>query len=126
MVSTTSPCYGIREAHLVNLWQSLDFWTVKHTKRQADHLQVFGSSSGADVARLCPYIVDDTPLQPRNQEMCALVHYCLLHSGKSVEDDCAGTAFDIVHGGVGQRQADGGGHSPFVDSVEDIRGRHDR
>lgn len=53
--------------------------------------------------------------------MCALVHHLLLHSAKPVEDNGAGSAFDIVHGGLDKRDGDGAGNGPLVDGGEEVR-----
>lgn len=54
--------------------------------------------------------------------MCAFVLNVLLDSGKPVENDSSGTAFDIVYRGLDGADANGSRHSPLVDGVE--RGGH--
>lgn len=44
--------------------------------------------------------------------MCALVDDSLLDSGQTIEDNCAGTALDIVDGGLYHADANGGGDDP--------------
>jgi hypothetical protein len=44
--------------------------------------------------------------------MCALVDYVFFYSGYSVEDDGAGTTFDVVDGGLDYRGGDAGGDNP--------------
>ena len=95
--------------YLVNDRQPGHIRTVQHSQRQADHLQILTPRRGGDVTRLGAHIVDNGPLQPGDQEMRALVHDLLLHTGDPVEDDGTGTTSDIVDGGLdgGSTQEDG-------------------
>lgn len=95
---------------------------MENPQCQANHLHVLGSGGGADVSGPGPDIVDDALLQPWDQEVGAFVHDLVLDTGHTVEDDGAGAAFDIVYGGVGEREADGGRHSPLVDGSEGVGG----
>ena len=54
---------------------------MQHPQRQADHLQILAASRSRDVPGFGADVVDDGFLQPRDQEMCALVDDILLDSG---------------------------------------------
>lgn len=95
---------------------------MQHTQSQADHLQVLTTRGGGNVAGLGANIIDNSSLQPRNEEVCALVHDLLLHSGQSVEDDSAGTTTNIVNGGVEDVDSRRDGNREAVDLLEE--GRH--
>ena len=110
------------EGYLVNLGESLDFGTVQDSESQANHLQILGTGGGRDVARLCADIVDDALLQPGNQEVSSLAHNAFLDTGQTVEDDGASAALDVVHGSIGERQTEGSGNSPLVNSTESVGG----
>ena len=69
---------------------------MQYTQGQADHLQIFTSSRCRNVTRLCADVVDNRFLQPRDEEVCSLVHDSLFNSPKTVEDDRARAAFDVV------------------------------
>lgn len=71
---------------------------MQDTKGQADHLQIFASRRSGDVARFGADIVDDGPLQPRDQEMSAFVHHAVFDPRKSIEYHCTSAPFDIVDG----------------------------
>lgn len=86
------------ETYLVNLWQSLNLGSMQNPEGQTDHLQIFASSGSADVPGLRPDIINDCFLQPRDQEMCALIDNLLLNTRESIEYDCPCTASHIVHG----------------------------
>lgn len=60
--------------YLVDLGKRLDFGAVKNTKRQRDHLQILGTGSGRDIARLSADIINDSLLEPRDKEMGSLAH----------------------------------------------------
>lgn len=79
---------------------------MEDPQRQADHLQVLGSGGGSDVPRLRADVEDDGPLQPGDQEVCALVDDLLLHSGQPVEDDRPAAAFDVVEARLQDADAD--------------------
>lgn len=97
---------------------------MQDSESQADHLQILGTGSGGDVARLCADVVDDALLQPGDQEMGSLAHNAFLDTRQTVEDDGASAALDIVHGSIGERQTEGSGNSPLVDGTESVGG-HD-
>lgn len=65
---------------MVDLGQRLDLRPVQDPERQADHLQILATRRGGDVPGLCPDVEVDATLQPRYQEMCALIDDALLHS----------------------------------------------
>lgn len=100
--------------YLVNLGQLRDFWSMQDSQSQANHLHVLTSGRSRDVSGLRPDIVDNALLQPWDQEMCAFVGDCVLHSRDSVEDNCASATLHIVHRGLGDRCCDGDWDSPFV------------
>lgn len=52
--------------------------------------------------------------------MCAFVDDSLLDSRQTIKDYCPSTAFDIVHGGLGEGSADGEWDGPFVDCGEGV------
>ena len=54
---------------------------MQHPQRQADHLQILTASRSGDIPGFGTDIIDDGFLQPRDQEMCALVDDVLLDSG---------------------------------------------
>jgi hypothetical protein len=112
------------KGYLVDLGEGLDFGTVQDSESQADHLQILGTGGGGDVARLCADVVDDALLQPGNEEVSSLAHNAFLDTRQAVEDDGASAALDIVHGGICEGQAEGGGNSPLVDGTESVGG-HD-
>jgi hypothetical protein len=98
--------------HLIDLRQHLDLWPMQHPQRQRNHLQILTARGSADIPWPCAHIIHDRPLQPRNQEMCALVDDSFFYSGYSVEDDGPRAAFDVVDGRLDYGGADGGGDSP--------------
>lgn len=91
---------------------------MQHSQRQADHLQVLASGGGANVPGSCAHIVDDALLQPRDEEVCALVHDLLLDTRQTVKDDGAGAALHVVDRGVGEGKSDGGWDGPLVNGLE--------
>lgn len=95
---------------------------MQDSQRQTDHLQVLTSGGGGDVARLRADIVDDGLLQPGDEEMGAFVDHLVLHTGQSVEDDGAGTAADVVDGGVEEVDTAGDGDGESVEVVEPVGG----
>ena len=97
---------------MVDLRQLLDLRAMQHPQRKCDHLQIFGSRRCADIPRPRPDIEDNCPLQPWDQEMCALVDDVFLDSGQTVEDDGAGSAFDVVEGALHHAGADGSRNDP--------------
>ena len=94
---------------------------MQHAQRQAHHLQVLAARRGADVARLRPDIKRYRLLQPWHEEVGAFVDDLVRDSSQAVEDDGAGAAFDVVDGGAGEGEADGGGDGVAVDLVECVR-----
>lgn len=90
---------------------------MKHPQGQADHLQVLGPGGGGDIAGLGSHIKDNTPLEPGDQEMCALADDALLDSRQTVENDGARTASHIVYGLAQQADAEGGGDGEHVDAT---------
>lgn len=60
--------------YLVDLGESLDLRAVENTKGQRDHLQILGTGSGGNVARLGADIVDNGLLEPRDEEVSSLAH----------------------------------------------------
>lgn len=111
-------------ANLVYLRQLSDVWAMQNSERQAHHLQIFGSSSRAYVARLGAHIVHDGALQPGNEKVCSLTDYLVADTAQTVEDDRASTALHIVQGGVGEGESDGGRDGVAVDLIESVGG-HD-
>ena len=107
--------------YLIYLRQIADFRPMQHAQRQAHHLQVFAARRGADVARLRPDIKRYRLLQPGHQEVRAFVDDLVGDSSQAVEDDGACAAFDVVDGGAGEGEADGGGDGVAVDLVECVR-----
>ena len=93
---------------------------MQYPQRQGDHLQILTSRRGANVSWLGPDIIDDWFLQPGDQEMSALIYHRLLHSGETVEDDGAATAFDVVNGSLSEGEADGDGDSVAVDCTKSV------
>lgn len=85
---------------------------MQHPQRQRNHLQILATRRRANIPRPRPHIIHNRLLQPRNQEMCALVDYRLLDTGHSVEDDGSCSALDVVDGGLDYGGADGGGDDP--------------
>jgi len=98
--------------HLINLRQLLDLRPMQHPQRERNHLQILASRRRADIPRPCAHIIHNRPLQPRNQEVCALVDDLLSNTGHSVEDDGACAALDVVDGGLHDGGADGRGNDP--------------
>lgn len=99
---------------------------MQHPQRQADHLEILAASRSRDIPGFGADIVDDGFLQPRDQEMRALVDDGLLDSRQTVEDDRSRAAFDIVHGGLGQGAADAEWYGPFADQIEGVGGHGER
>ena len=97
--------------YLVDRRQLGNIRPVQNSQRQANHLQILTPCRRRDIARLRADIVDNSSLQPRNEKVRALVDHCLLHSRQSVEDDCPGSAADIVQRGVDEScaRSDGDG-----------------
>jgi hypothetical protein len=89
---------GSTRTNLVNLRQLLDLRPMQHPQRKRNHLQVLASRRCRNVPWPCAHIIHNRPLQPRDQEMCALVDHVLLDSGDPVEDDGARTTLDVVDG----------------------------
>jgi hypothetical protein len=110
-------------AYLIDLWQFLDFWSMKYSQSQADHLQILASGGSTDISRLGPYIVDDTLLQPWNEEMCAFIDDRFLHARQPVEDDGSSATLDIVYSSLTERKGYADRDCPSRDSVQ--RSRHD-
>lgn len=102
---------------LVYLRQHLHFRSMQHSERQTDHLQILTARRRRDVPRLRPHIVDDTLLQPRDQEMCAFVHHLVLDSCQSVEDDRSRATLDVVDRCLCKGESDGDGNGELVDST---------
>ena len=96
------------DTDLVNLGQRLHVGAMQHTQRQADHLQVLATRRRADGPGLGPHVKDDGLLQPRDQEVGALVDHLLLHTGNPVKDDGAGAALDVVDGLLRNKEGKGG------------------
>lgn len=69
---------------------------MQHTEGQADHLEILAARRRRDVSRLRPHVKDDAPLQPRHEEVRALVDDGVLDTGHPVKDDCSGSTLDIV------------------------------
>ena len=67
-------------AHLVNFRQSLHLRSVQHSECQADHLQILATSGCGDISRFRSYIVNDSFLQPGDQEVCAFTNDFLLNT----------------------------------------------
>lgn len=93
---------------------------MQHTERQCDHLQILTSSGSRDVARLRPHVIDNSPLQPGDQQVCAFVDDLFLHSRQPIEDDSPRTTLDIVEGGVEEHGTDGHGAGQPVDIVKGV------
>lgn len=105
LISGGGGCYLVDRRQLGNIRP------VQNSQRQANHLQILTPCRRRDIARLRADIVDNSSLQPRNEKVRALVDHCLLHSRQSVEDDCPGSAADIVQRGVDEScaRSDGDG-----------------
>lgn len=69
---------------------------MQHSQRQANHLQILAAGRCGDVPGLRADIIYDGLLQPRNEEMGALIHDCLLDSAQTIEDDSTSSTLDIV------------------------------
>lgn len=108
--------------YLVDLGKHAHFGPVQHSERQAHHLQVLAAGSCRDVPGFCAHIVDDSLLQPGDEEMGALVDHTLLDTAETVEDDGAAATFDIVEGGLRETDAGGHGDGEAVESVESVGG----
>lgn len=67
-------------AYLVDLRQHLNLWSMQDSQRQRYHLQILAPGRGGDVAGFGADIVDDGFLEPRDQEMGALIHDVFLDS----------------------------------------------
>ena len=74
------PTDKTRSSYLVDFGQHFDLWAMKNPQRQANHLQVLASRGGGDVPWLRSHIIDDTPLQPRYQEVRSFIRNLILHS----------------------------------------------
>lgn len=94
-----------RKAYLVDLGQSLDIWSVQHSQCQAHHLQILATSRRGNIPGLGPHIEDDALLQPRHQEVRALIDDILLDTRHSIENHSSGSAFDIEYGLAGEEDA---------------------
>jgi hypothetical protein len=79
---------------------------MQHPQCKRNHLQVLATSRCRDVPRPCPHIIHNRPLQPWNQEMCALVNHLLFNTRYPVEDDGARSTLDVVNGGLHNGGAD--------------------
>lgn len=53
--------------------------------------------------------------------MCALIHNCVLHAGKSIEDDGSTATLDVVDGSLNKRCADCEGDGKSVQRLECLR-----
>lgn len=93
---------------------------MQHPQCQADHLQILAASRSRYIPGFGADIVDDRFLQPRDEEVCAFVDDSLLDSRQTIKDYCPTTAFDIVHGGLGEGTADGEWDGPSVDCSEGV------
>lgn len=77
-------------------------------------MQILAAGRGGDIPGLGADIIDDGLLQPRNEEMGALIHDRLLDSTQTIEDDSTSTTFDIIDGSLDKGETDGGGDGEFV------------
>ena len=102
-------------SYLINLGQLLHLGSMQDSQGQADHLQVFGSSRGRDIPRLRSDVVDDALLQPRDQEMCSLIHDLIFDSREAIEDDCSSATLHIIHRSLGERRSDGEWNGKLVE-----------
>jgi len=93
---------------------------MQHPERQAHHLQVLTPRRRTDIAWFGPDVVHDRALEPWDEEVCAFVHDLVFDSGQAVEDDGAGAAFDVVDGGGGEGEGDGGRDGVAVHLVEGV------
>lgn len=91
---------------------------MEHAQGEADHLQVFAASGGADIPGLGTHIVDDGPLEPRDEEMRALVDYAFLDARNAVEDHGPRTAFNVVQRRISHRDAHRNGNGVAGEGVE--------
>ena len=91
---------------------------MQNPQGQAHHLQILASGRSRYVSWLRPHIVDDALLQPWNQEVRALVHNCILHPGKTVEDHGSSATFNIVDGSLYKAGAKECWDGPSVDRLE--------
>lgn len=88
---------------------------MQHPERQAHHLQILATRRGADVPWLGPDIIDDCALKPGYEEVGAFVDDLVFDTAQTVENDGARAAFDVVEGGLGERDADRGGDGEAVE-----------
>lgn len=77
-------------------------------------MQILAAGRGGDVPGLGADIIYDGLLQPRNEEMGALIHDCLFDSAQTIEDDSAGSTFDVVDWSLDEGETDSGGDGEFV------------
>lgn len=108
-------------AYLVDLGKSLNVRSVQDTQGQANHLQVLTTRCRGDASGLCPHVEDDGPLQPRDQEVRALVDDALFDTRHPVEDDGARTALDVEDGLAGKYSTDGCWHRHAVRQIKKPR-----
>ena len=88
---------------------------MQYPQRERNHLQILASRCRANVPRPRADIVDNGPLQPWYQKVGALIGDLVLDTGQTVEDDGAGSAFDVVERCLEERGADGQGDDKAED-----------
>jgi hypothetical protein len=86
--------------YLVDLRQVRHIRAMQHSQCQANHLQILGSRCRGNIPWFCAHVINDTPLQPGEEEMRSLADDFFLDSGQTVEYNGACAALDIVHGGI--------------------------
>lgn len=91
---------------------------MEDSEGQADHLQVFGTRRGGNVARLGAHVKDDAALQPWDEEVGSLVDDTLLDSRHTIKYDGTGAAAHIVYRVVDETEADGGGDGELVNGLQ--------
>jgi hypothetical protein len=71
---------------------------MQNSQSQTDHLQILTSRGRGDISRLRSDVVNDSSLEPGDEEMSAFFNDILFNPGKTIEDDGSGAASDVVHG----------------------------
>lgn len=91
---------------------------MQHPQGQADHLQILATRRGGDVSWLGPYVENDAPLQPWDEEVCAFVDDFILDSRQPVEDDGSCATTNIVDGLLCECEGDTAGDGPLVETLK--------
>lgn len=119
---------------------------MKNPQCQTDHLQVFGPSSGRDISWLGADVVDNSLLEPRDEEVGSLIDNLdiahiprqrlqrgnnlenanvwtnsFLDTRQPVENNSPASALDVVDRQLEQRNADGCRDSETRNEAQDSR-----